>query len=64
MHFGFEYHTFLHHSQTDIREDYLDESFEYHTFLHHSQTPTLTHLQNAKFEYHTTIFTYRIIRSK
>ena len=36
--YQFEYHTFLHHSQTVT--DLLQEEweFEYHTFLHHSQT--------------------------
>ena len=35
---SFEYHTFLHHSQTmrDLAIECLQ--FEYHTFLHHSQT--------------------------
>ena len=34
----FEYHTFLHHSQTVNKSNYSDFEFEYHTFLHHSQT--------------------------
>ena len=34
----FEYHTFLHHSQTQILTAPLINAFEYHTFLHHSQT--------------------------
>ena len=33
-----EYHTFLHHSQTDRRLDGTLRWLEYHTFLHHSQT--------------------------
>ena len=41
----FEYHTFLHHSQTTSIPFIYAIRFEYHTFLHHSQTPdnTLTH---------------------
>ena len=39
--YQFEYHTFLHHSQT-IFIDFIGISlFEYHTFLHHSQTSNL-----------------------
>ena len=34
----FEYHTFLHHSQTNHTPKRLLPLFEYHTFLHHSQT--------------------------
>ena len=34
----FEYHTFLHHSQTDSMTSHPGYQFEYHTFLHHSQT--------------------------
>ena len=34
----FEYHTFLHHSQTLILCIMDGYRFEYHTFLHHSQT--------------------------
>ena len=34
----FEYHTFLHHSQTNNRIKGNAKPFEYHTFLHHSQT--------------------------
>ena len=42
----FEYHTFLHHSQTQD-EQYIDRAgFEYHTFLHHSQT------SNSKMKCH------------
>ena len=34
----FQYHTFLHHSQTCINAVRYGEAFQYHTFLHHSQT--------------------------
>ena len=34
----FEYHTFLHHSQTSVAGFVFKIQFEYHTFLHHSQT--------------------------
>ena len=34
----FEYHTFLHHSQTALKRFHRMRPFEYHTFLHHSQT--------------------------
>ena len=33
-----EYHTFLHHSQTEGMNDIAITELEYHTFLHHSQT--------------------------
>ena len=36
--YQFEYHTFLHHSQTQTTLYSLILEFEYHTFLHHSQT--------------------------
>ena len=39
--YQFEYHTFLHHSQTDGVPFNTDSLFEYHTFLHHSQTSNL-----------------------
>ena len=39
--YQFEYHTFLHHSQTMIATSEATFSFEYHTFLHHSQTSNL-----------------------
>ena len=39
--YQFEYHTFLHHSQTDWKFTNLYSLFEYHTFLHHSQTSNL-----------------------
>ena len=34
----FEYHTYLHHSQTKDGNGGLEPEFEYHTYLHHSQT--------------------------
>ena len=34
----FQYHTFLHHSQTRPGPLRAPEWFQYHTFLHHSQT--------------------------
>ena len=49
----FEYHTFLHHSQTEIEVKRMDISFEYHTFLHHSQTRTVALFLGHVFEYHT-----------
>ena len=42
----FEYHTFLHHSQTLFRLFQKPLPFEYHTFLHHSQT------SNSKMKCH------------
>ena len=39
--YQFEYHTFLHHSQTFTDNTLYDLWFEYHTFLHHSQTSNL-----------------------
>ena len=35
---AFQYHTFLHHSQTFELTNELTKRFQYHTFLHHSQT--------------------------
>ena len=49
----FEYHTFLHHSQTWKRLTSVKLEFEYHTFLHHSQTPGLILPFADPFEYHT-----------
>ena len=49
----FEYHTFLHHSQTEVAVPLLKELFEYHTFLHHSQTLRIFILGTCLFEYHT-----------
>ena len=42
----FEYHTFLHHSQTTKVRGVDFVGFEYHTFLHHSQT------SNSKMKCH------------
>ena len=39
--YQFEYHTFLHHSQTTAMPGDTISEFEYHTFLHHSQTSNL-----------------------
>ena len=39
--YQFEYHTFLHHSQTSNKAKNSQHWFEYHTFLHHSQTSNL-----------------------
>ena len=39
--YQFEYHTFLHHSQTTDHPFTHLFTFEYHTFLHHSQTSNL-----------------------
>ncbi len=39
--YQFEYHTFLHHSQTVVLIVGELNRFEYHTFLHHSQTSNL-----------------------
>ena len=49
----FEYHTFLHHSQTVRSADARLPTFEYHTFLHHSQTVEGYYYSEAMFEYHT-----------
>ncbi len=49
----FEYHTFLHHSQTVRKSSFSQYSFEYHTFLHHSQTYIIFSKNEWKFEYHT-----------
>ena len=51
--YQFEYHTFLHHSQTSRRRSVLIGMFEYHTFLHHSQTIAEDLRKNEGFEYHT-----------
>ena len=50
---SFEYHTFLHHSQTLPIAIPAPLLFEYHTFLHHSQTTGKGYKNYAKFEYHT-----------
>ena len=39
--YQFEYHTFLHHSQTASVNFIVRRLFEYHTFLHNSQTSNL-----------------------
>ena len=49
----FEYHTFLHHSQTDFIVSTFSNMFEYHTFLHHSQTEDYGIMDVTVFEYHT-----------
>ena len=49
----FEYHTFLHHSQTGRTGHRHIRKFEYHTFLHHSQTQEMRHVVRNRFEYHT-----------
>ena len=51
--YQFEYHTFLHHSQTDELALGGYKRFEYHTFLHHSQTMFSASRADKKFEYHT-----------
>ena len=51
--YQFEYHTFLHHSQTNFRHIVDLCLFEYHTFLHHSQTASVYAISAATFEYHT-----------
>ena len=51
--FSFEYHTFLHHSQTISLIHSNLYLFEYHTFLHHSQTHELQPEHPVQFEYHT-----------
>ena len=49
----FEYHTFLHHSQTIMGSIKISMLFEYHTFLHHSQTIRVPSILMLSFEYHT-----------
>ena len=49
----FQYHTFLHHSQTVTNLVYGQALFQYHTFLHHSQTTYLTVISSVSFQYHT-----------
>ena len=51
--YQFEYHTFLHHSQTMNWLMWQQARFEYHTFLHHSQTIVFTFHVFVTFEYHT-----------
>ena len=50
---SFQYHTFLHHSQTVVEEDGKSKTFQYHTFLHHSQTGTNCVNSSSLFQYHT-----------
>ena len=49
----FEYHTFLHHSQTQYQSYIMSVLFEYHTFLHHSQIKSREWKELKEFEYHT-----------
>ena len=50
----FQYHTFLHHSQTSTaRERWRRNEFQYHTFLHHSQTCINAVRYGEAFQYHT-----------
>ena len=51
--YQFEYHTFLHHSQTGKKHKPQFWTFEYHTFLHHSQTHVTCTIKFTLFEYHT-----------
>ena len=51
--YQFEYHTFLHHSQTSCTPVFTLSVFEYHTFLHHSQTASFAASGISVFEYHT-----------
>ena len=51
--YQFEYHTFLHHSQTWVLKSGRLPLFEYHTFLHHSQTSGDGERISTVFEYHT-----------
>ena len=51
--YQFEYHTFLHHSQTKLTAPKKAKAFEYHTFLHHSQTLRRSETVVGTFEYHT-----------
>ena len=51
--YQFEYHTFLHHSQTIRAMIWQRTQFEYHTFLHHSQTALYVRKAYLEFEYHT-----------
>ena len=48
-----EYHTFLHHSQTECAPDSRSLPLEYHTFLHHSQTRNVFNYVLLQLEYHT-----------
>ena len=48
-----EYHTFLHHSQTEQMHLRTRYRLEYHTFLHHSQTHASMSCEYRMLEYHT-----------
>ena len=49
----FQYHTFLHHSQTPQAVQQAILLFQYHTFLHHSQTMNGDLVSIITFQYHT-----------
>ena len=49
----FDYHTELHHSQTDFFNRVRVFWFDYHTELHHSQTNSAQLLDHNTFDYHT-----------
>ena len=49
----FQYHTFLHHSQTTWELYVQKREFQYHTFLHHSQTCSGNKFWHILFQYHT-----------
>ena len=49
----FQYHTFLHHSQTPQAVQQAILLFQYHTFLHHSQTDVNVSTVAERFQYHT-----------
>ena len=66
----FEFHTYLHHSQTACEFSYPVDLFEFHTYLHHSQTQGVPEAPVKKFEFHTylhhsqtAIYTYQAISS-
>ena len=56
---SFQYHTFLHHSQTLLPILHLCHLFQYHTFLHHSQTSFLLRTVLIRF---STIHFYIILK--
>ena len=47
------YHTFLHHSQTNLIKILNSGLLVYHTFLHHSQTDPTGKMLLAELVYHT-----------
>ena len=55
----FQYHTFLHHSQTSNASYFISFLFQYHTFLHHSQTSSLNNSITLCF---STIHFYIILK--